>query len=74
MYKHKSLAFHSVGMPVEVSVRHNIHNSRIQTCAQYTLNFTIYRTAICGSTALVDLGRFFGFLIYTQSVGLHGRG
>jgi hypothetical protein len=27
-----------------------------------------------GSTALVDLGRFFSFLIYTQSVGLLGRG
>jgi hypothetical protein len=26
------------------------------------------------STALVDLGRFFSFLIYTQSVGLLGRG
>jgi hypothetical protein len=35
-------------------------------------------TSIClpiyGSTALVDLGRFFSFLIYTQSVGLLGRG
>jgi hypothetical protein len=29
---------------------------------------------IYGSTALVDLGRFFNFLIYTQSVGLLGRG
>jgi hypothetical protein len=27
-----------------------------------------------GSTALVDLGRFFTFLIYTQWVGLLGRG
>jgi hypothetical protein len=27
-----------------------------------------------GSMALVDLGRFFSFLIYTQSVGLFGRG
>jgi hypothetical protein len=26
--------------------------------------------AICGSTALVDLDRFFNFFIYTQSVGL----
>jgi hypothetical protein len=26
-----------------------------------------------GSTALVDLGRFFSFLIYTQSVGILGR-
>jgi hypothetical protein len=30
--------------------------------------------SIYGSTALVDLGRFFSFLIYTQSVGLLGRG
>jgi hypothetical protein len=29
--------------------------------------------SVCGSTALVDFGRFFGFLIYTQSVGLLGR-
>jgi hypothetical protein len=30
--------------------------------------------SICGSTALMDLGRFFSFLIYIQSVGLLGRG
>jgi hypothetical protein len=30
--------------------------------------------SIYGSTALVDLGRFFSFLIYTQSAGLLGRG
>jgi hypothetical protein len=30
--------------------------------------------SIHGSTALVDLGRFFSFLIYTQSVGLLGQG
>jgi hypothetical protein len=30
--------------------------------------------SIYGSTAIVDLGRFFNFLIYTQSVGLLGRG
>jgi hypothetical protein len=29
---------------------------------------------IYGSTALVDLGRFFSFLIYTQLIGLLGRG
>jgi hypothetical protein len=28
---------------------------------------------IYGSTALVDLGRFFSFLVHTQSVGLLGR-
>jgi hypothetical protein len=30
--------------------------------------------SIYGSRALVDLRRFFSFLIYTQSVGLLGRG
>jgi hypothetical protein len=30
--------------------------------------------SLYGSTALVDLGRFFSFLIYTQFVGLLGRG
>jgi hypothetical protein len=30
--------------------------------------------SIYGSIAFVDLGRFFSFLIYTQSVGLLGRG
>jgi hypothetical protein len=30
--------------------------------------------SLCGSTALMDLGHFFSFLIYTQSVGLLGRG
>jgi hypothetical protein len=30
--------------------------------------------SIYGSTALVDLGHFFQFLIYTQSVGLLGQG
>jgi hypothetical protein len=30
--------------------------------------------SLYGSTALVDLGRFFSFLIYIQSVGLLGRG
>jgi hypothetical protein len=29
---------------------------------------------IYGSTSLVDLDRFFSFLIYTQSVGFLGRG
>jgi hypothetical protein len=30
--------------------------------------------SIYGSTALVDLGRFFSFLIYTQSIGHLERG
>jgi hypothetical protein len=30
--------------------------------------------SIYGSTALVDLSRFFGFLIYTQPIGLLGQG
>jgi hypothetical protein len=39
--------------------------------------FIIYLSiylSIYGSTALVDLGRFFSFLIYIQSIGLLGRG
>jgi hypothetical protein len=36
------------------------------------LNFTIL--SIYGSIALVDLGRFFSFLIHTQSVRILGRG
>jgi hypothetical protein len=38
-----------------------------------TIYLSIY-LSIYGSTALVDFGRFFSFLIYTQSVGLLGRG
>jgi hypothetical protein len=33
-----------------------------------------YHLSIYGSTVLVDLGRLFNFLIYTQSVGLLGGG
>jgi hypothetical protein len=33
-----------------------------------------YNLSAYGSTALVGFGRFFSFLIYTQSVGLLGRG
>jgi hypothetical protein len=32
------------------------------------------RLSVYGSIALVDLGRFFSFLLYTQSVGLLGQG
>jgi hypothetical protein len=37
---------------------------------------TIYLSIclICGSRALVNLGHFLSFLIYTQSVGFLGRG
>jgi hypothetical protein len=38
---------------------------------QRYLNLYLY---IYGSTDLVDFGRFFSFLIYTQSVGLLERG
>jgi hypothetical protein len=40
-----------------------------------TIFFEVYYIlSIYGSTAPVDLGRFFSFLIYTESVGLLGRG
>jgi hypothetical protein len=38
-----------------------------------TLYFHALDIYIYGSTALVDLGRFFSFLIYTQLVGLLGQ-
>jgi hypothetical protein len=38
----------------------------------FPLYLSIY-LSIYGSTALVDLGRFFSFVIHTQSVGLLGR-
>jgi hypothetical protein len=40
---------------------------------KYCLNTYIY-FSLYGSTALVDLGRFLSFLIYTQSIGLLERG
>jgi hypothetical protein len=50
----------SVYLSVRPSVRSSIHPS--------------IHPPISASTALVDLGRFFSFLIYTQLVGLLGRG
>jgi hypothetical protein len=42
---------------------------------QFISSHLIYSCpSIYGSTAFVDLGRFFSFLIYTQSVGLLGQG
>jgi hypothetical protein len=34
----------------------------------------IFYLSLYGSTALVNLGRYFSFLIYTQTIGLLGRG
>jgi hypothetical protein len=34
----------------------------------------MYTLSVYGCTTLVDLGRFFNFIIYKQSVGLLGRG
>jgi hypothetical protein len=39
-----------------------------------TVNFIRKAVTVCGSTALVDLGRFFSFLILTESVWIHGLG
>jgi hypothetical protein len=44
-------------------------SSRVQHRLMDAVILSIY-----GCTALVDLGRFFSFLIYTQSVWLLGRG
>jgi hypothetical protein len=46
-----------------------IMNHTDSLCVCLSVYLSIY-----GFTALVDLGRFFSFLIYTQSVGLLGRG
>jgi hypothetical protein len=43
-------------------------------CVYCENHHTYHGYAVSGSTALVDLGRFFCFLIYTQSVGLLGLG
>jgi hypothetical protein len=39
-----------------------------------TAIFAMNELFINGSAALVDIGRFFSFTIYTQQVGLLGRG
>jgi hypothetical protein len=39
-----------------------------------TWEFKVSNKSVYGATALVVLGRFFSFLIYTHSVGLLGRG
>jgi hypothetical protein len=49
----------------------------LSTYVSIYLRVSIYLSiylSIYGSTALVDLGLFFSFLIHTQSVGLLGRG
>jgi hypothetical protein len=40
----------------------------------YLTRPTVFLLSTYGSTALVDLGRLFSFLIYAQSVGLLERG
>jgi hypothetical protein len=54
--------------PVDVLSANNI-NTHCPLTGMDTNYLSLY-----GSAALVDLGRFFSFLIYTQSVGLLGRG
>jgi hypothetical protein len=49
-----------------------LHNSyRFSVTIRLSVEWVLY---IYGCTALVDLGPFFSFLIYTQSVGLQGQG
>jgi hypothetical protein len=55
------IAQHSIYLPMN-----QLQVSRYRWFSKYL--------SVCGSTALVDLGRFFSFLICTQSVGVHGRG
>jgi hypothetical protein len=46
----------------------NLQSTMVTILTKNTINQSIY-----GSTALVDLGCFLGFLIYTNFVGLLGR-
>jgi hypothetical protein len=50
-----------------------IQNHKNQNVHVIERKEAIRRKSTYGSTALVDLGRFFSFLIYTLSVGLLGR-
>jgi hypothetical protein len=56
-----------------VKVRARGKNNYLSELTAAIASTSIY-LSIYGSTALVDLGRFFSFLIYTQSTGLLGRG
>jgi hypothetical protein len=60
-------------MQHEIPENNNLHNHRSENIKPH-IGFHLSYLSICGSTALVDLGSFFSFLIYTQSVGLFGRG
>jgi hypothetical protein len=59
---HQAQYFFSVCLSVYLSIYISNLPTYLPTCL-----------SIYGSTALVDLGRFFSFLIYAQSVGLLGR-
>jgi hypothetical protein len=56
-----------------VPMSQNVHCISITTISCVML-FREIHLSIYDSTALVDLGRFFSFLIHTRSVGLFGRG
>jgi hypothetical protein len=49
-------------------------NMQCHDLEDHNTKWFISCVSIYGSTALADLGRFFSLLIYTQSVGLLGRG
>jgi hypothetical protein len=73
--------FYMISTFWHVSVRSTNYVDRfVSYCeADLSIYLSIYLSilsiqSIYGSTALVGLGRFFSFLIYTQSVGLLGRG
>jgi hypothetical protein len=57
----------SIYLSIYLSVYLSIPPTHLSVCLSVCL-------PIYGSTALVDLGRFFSFLLSTQSVGLLGRG
>jgi hypothetical protein len=51
----------------------SLYRERDQSSPKHTILF-LEHLSTYGSTALVNLGHFFSFLIYTHSVGLLGQG
>jgi hypothetical protein len=61
----------SIYLPIYLSISLSMYLSiHLSVCLSVRLSLYV---SIYGFAALVDLGRFFGFLIYIQSLGLIGR-
>jgi hypothetical protein len=61
---------------IEKTACPDLWSLEISVCAVITCSFSpdSAQSSTNGATALVDLGRFYSFLIHTQSVGILGRG